>query len=122
MSTAYESLDSIRPLGIWDGTVARAVHGKDITMAVADQGPNVPTPEHQHVNEQVGIILKGSLTFTIGGDTKELGPGDIYLIPSNTPHSNVAGPEGCTLVDIFHPVRSDWDKYPRLEPSHGEWP
>ena len=37
--------------------------------------PGVTVPEHSHENEQQGMVLTGSLTFTVGGETRQLGPG-----------------------------------------------
>ena len=51
-------------------------------------------PEHQHPNEQTGILIRGSLTFTIGGETRELRPGATWVIPGNVPHSVRSGPDG----------------------------
>jgi quercetin dioxygenase-like cupin family protein len=71
-------------------------------------------PEHQHVNEQTGILLRGSLTFTIGEESKEVRPGAMGVIPANVPHSVTVGPEGATLAELFSPPRADWSGLERL--------
>ena len=48
--------------------------------------------------------------------------GDVYTIPSHVPHDAVAGPEGCTVTDVFAPVRADWTDLKRGEPSTPRWP
>jgi len=48
--------------------------------------------------------------------------GDAYRIASQVPHSATGGANGATFVDVFAPVRSDWDKAPRLKPFPGGWP
>jgi quercetin dioxygenase-like cupin family protein len=120
--SAFNSFSSVRPYQIWSGAVARAVNGERITVAVIDLDPDLEIPEHHHENEQVGFVLKGRLTMVIGGEEKELTAGEAYRIPSDLPHSARTGPEGASVVDVFAPIRADWEKAPRLEPSKGRWP
>lgn len=102
--------------------MARAVNGEHITMAVIDLDPNLEIPLHHHENEQLGFVLQGKVTMVIAGASKELSAGDAYSIASNIPHSASTGPEGATVVDVFAPIRADWEKAPRLDPSPGRWP
>lgn len=121
MST-YSSFSSVRPYQIWSGAVARAVHGERLTMAVIDLDPDLEIPEHHHENEQLGFVLQGRVTMVIAGEARELSAGEAYSIKSGVPHSAKTGHEGATVVDIFAPIRADWEKAPRLEPSKGRWP
>jgi len=118
----FAALDKVRPYKIWDGAVARAIKGDRITLAVVDLEPGVDVPTHQHANEQVGFVLWGTMTMTIGGETRELSAGETYVIPSDVPHGGAAGPEGASVVDVFNPPREDWEKLERLAPSAGRWP
>jgi quercetin dioxygenase-like cupin family protein len=113
----YKELREIEPQRIWDGVVARAVSGAEATLAAIELQPEAVVPEHAHVNEQTGILVRGSLTFTIGGETKELHPGAAWVIPAHTPHSVVVGSEGASLVELFSPPRDDWAGLERLDPS-----
>ncbi len=122
MNTTYKSLAEASPYLIWPGAVARTVNGDRATLAVIDLDPNLPIAEHQHENEQLGIVLKGSITMTIGGHAKKLMPGDLYVIPSNLRHSAQTHEEGATVIDVFAPVRADWESKERAEPSQGRWP
>jgi quercetin dioxygenase-like cupin family protein len=118
----YDSVSSVRPYQIWNGAVARAVNGERITMAVIDLEPDLDVPEHNHENEQLGFVIEGEITMVIDGDSRTLGPGETYAIRSNVPHSARTGPNGATVVDVFAPIREDWERVPRLEPSRGRWP
>lgn len=118
----FARLDEVRPYKIWDGTVARAVRGDRITFAVVDLEPNRAVPEHNHSNEQLGIVLKGTITMVIAGERKTLNVGETYVIPSDVPHSAETGPDGATVIDVFTPTRDDWERVERLEPSAGAWP
>ena len=119
---SFDALDSVRPYRIWGGALARAVHGERITMAVIDLAPGIDVPEHSHENEQLGFVIQGAVTMVIAGDARRLEPGETYNIPANTPHSASTGPEGATVVDVFSPVRADWERMERAEPGRGEWP
>jgi quercetin dioxygenase-like cupin family protein len=121
MST-FKSFSTVRPYKIWAGAVARAVHGERVTMALIDLDPNLEIPEHHHVNEQLGFVVLGTVTMVIDGEEKELAAGEAYSIKSDVPHSARTGREGATVIDVFAPVRSDWEKAERLEPSRGHWP
>lgn len=118
----FDRLDQVRPYRIWDGAVARAVRGERITFAVVDVEPNQDVPEHRHPNEQVGLVLRGSITMVVAGESRTLGVGDTYVIPGDVPHSAATGAEGATVVDVFTPTRDDWERVDRLPPSPGAWP
>jgi len=118
----FQPLADLRPYAIWDGVTARVVNGDRMTLAAVDLAPNVKVPEHHHENEQLGFVIRGTLVFTIDGDSRELRAGDTYVIPSHVPHDVVAGPEGATVVDVFAPIRAEWEKLPRPEPFPPEWP
>ena len=122
MSNTFRPLADLRPYQLREGVFARAIKGERVSLAVVDLEPGSTVPEHSHENEQLGFIVQGSMTFTIGGDKRELSAGDTYVIPSNVPHDAIAGPDGCTAVDVFAPVRADWEKLPRPDPSPGRWP
>jgi quercetin dioxygenase-like cupin family protein len=117
----FSSFNSQAPRRIWDGISGRVINGERLTMALVDLAPNTPLQEHAHDNEQLGFVLQGQLTFTIGGETRTLGPGDTYNIPSNVPHSAVTGPEGCVVTDVFAPVRADWEGLATGEPAPSAW-
>ena len=118
----FRPLAELRPYAIWKGVTARVVNGERMTLAAVDLEPNAAVAEHHHENEQLGFVIRGSMTFTIGGEKRELRPGDTYEIPSHVPHDAVAGPEGATVVDVFAPVRAEWEKLPRPEPFPPDWP
>jgi quercetin dioxygenase-like cupin family protein len=121
MST-FRSLKDLQPIVLGDGIAARAVNGERLTMAVVDLEPNAVLPEHRHENEQLGFVVRGTMTMRIGNEVLELHAGDTYTIPSDVEHGAAAGPKGCTVTDVFAPVRGDWDSRERAEPSTPDWP
>jgi quercetin dioxygenase-like cupin family protein len=109
--SAFDDLPEIGPQPIWSGVVVRAVHGERITLGVVELEPNSVVPEHRHENEQLGMVLQGSVTFRVGDETRELGPGSAWCIPSDQPHEVTTGPEGAVVIDVFAPVRADWEQF-----------
>ncbi len=120
--SAFDHLDSIAPRQVWEAIAARSVHGERLTMAVVELDPGAVAAEHSHDNEQLGLVLQGTLDFRIGDERRELGPGTTYLIPSNTPHMATAGPDGAVVIDVFAPIRADWKAMEPLEPRLPRWP
>lgn len=118
----FESIADLPPYVVFKGITARAVRGDRMTFAVVDLEPGAALPEHHHENEQMGLVISGTITMRIGSDKRELHAGDTYVIPSDVPHDALTGPEGATVVDVFAPVRADWEQLPRLDPSPGSWP
>ena len=110
-------------IDVWGETVrARRIEGERITFALIELAPSSVVPGHRHENEQLGMVITGRVTFTIGSETRELGPGGTWRIPSNEYHQVDVGPDGAVVVDIFAPVRSDWDALPSNPPSPPPWP
>jgi quercetin dioxygenase-like cupin family protein len=111
-------------LDVWgDSVQARVIVGANASLAVVELQPNALVPEHRHEHEQLGLCIRGSITFTIDGERRELGPGGTWRITSNLPHDAVAGPEGASVVDIFSPVRADWHALPLSGPGRRpRWP
>jgi len=122
LSSPFGSLEEFLPYAIWEGVSARVVNGERMTLASVDLGPNVAVPEHHHENEQLGFVIRGTLKFRIADETRELKAGDTYAIPSHVPHQVIAGPDGCTVVDVFAPIRADWEQLPRLDRFPPDWP
>lgn len=107
---------------IWDGVFARSVHGERVTLALIEIDPGGVVPTHSHDNEQLGLLIEGSLTFTVDGESRELRPGDSWCIHPDVPHSVVGGPRGAVMVEVFAPARGDWNALDTHEPSPGRWP
>jgi quercetin dioxygenase-like cupin family protein len=119
---AFDELAAIGPQDIWNGVCVRALHGERITLGVVELDPGSVVPEHSHENEQLGIVLFGSLTFSVGDESRELGPGGTWRIPANTPHEVTTGPDGAVVIDVFAPTRDDWSAFEPQAPRAPRWP
>jgi quercetin dioxygenase-like cupin family protein len=118
----YRGVSELKPARIWDGVLARALHADRLTIGFVEIDPDVLVPEHRHDHEQVGFVLRGSVTMVIAGQSRELRVGETYTIASQVPHSAKAGGDGVSVVDVFAPVREEWKAAPMQEPFPGRWP
>src|SRR5918911_266307 len=112
----FDDLRAIAPRRIWESVAVRTVDGERLTLGVVELDADAVVPEHAHENEQLGIVLSGSLVFRIGNESRELGPGGTWSIPPNVPHEVRVGPEGAVVVDVFAPGRDDWTALERQAP------
>lgn len=115
-------LAGIAPIAVWENITARRVQGERITLAVVELGPGAVVPEHRHPSEQNGIVLQGELRFRIGEEERTLIPGGMWRILGDVPHAAVAGPQGAVVIDVFSPIRSDWDGLDPLDLTIPAWP
>jgi quercetin dioxygenase-like cupin family protein len=120
--SAFDGMSSLDLQRIWEGVHGRVVHGERITLGVIELDAGSVVPEHRHENEQLGVCLSGSLVFRVGEESRELGPGETWSIPSNVPHEVRVGPEGAVVIDVFVPPRDDWRDAPAVEQRDLRWP
>jgi quercetin dioxygenase-like cupin family protein len=120
--SSLRDLSAIQPTQIWPEVAARIVGGERITMAVVELPPGGTVPEHRHENEQIGLCLSGSLVFRVGEEKRELGPGGTWCILANIPHEVESGPDGAVVVEVFSPIRDDWDDKEPAPDVPPRWP
>lgn len=64
-------------------------------------------PMHSHPHTQITYIVSGKFLFTIGDETREVGPGDTLLKQNGIMHGCVCLEAG-KLLDVFVPMRKDF--------------
>jgi len=106
-----KTLPTITPVAGVDMSV---LLGGAMMMGVVTLAPGAVVPLHEHPNEQIGYVLEGVITLTIGDETRDLSPGASYLIPGNTPHEGSSA-EGCVVLDVFSPPRPDYAELAQTE-------
>ena len=88
-------------------------HTDTLMMVVIDfnDGPtSEPDPPHDHPHEQVSYVAAGEIVVFLDGEPTQLGPGDIFTVPPDIPHSVQLLTEHVRLVDTFTPLREDFLK------------
>ncbi len=88
-------------------------YGEQLMITVVDfkDGPcSEPDPPHSHPHEQVSYIETGEIVFFLNGQPTHLGPGDLFIVPPNAPHSIQPLTKHVRIIDAFHPIREDFLK------------
>lgn len=62
---------------------------------------------HDHPHVQATYVESGRFAFTLGDETRTVGPGDSFVIPSGVPHGCRCLEPG-VLIDTFTPRRIDF--------------
>ncbi|MCW3002894.1 MAG: cupin protein [Conexibacter sp.] len=115
--SAFCALEDVVPEILGEGVVTRILRGERMTLVFVELDPGSPVPEHAHDNEQIGVLVSGSMEFRIGGELREIRAGDAWTIPAGVPHAvDRAGPDGAALIEAFAPARVDWDGLERIAP------
>jgi quercetin dioxygenase-like cupin family protein len=82
--------------------------GQTLMTCWISMDPGAIVVEHSHPNEQLGVVVDGSVTITVGDETRDMQTGDAYVVPPDLVHSGIAGPQGVTLVETFAPIREGY--------------
>jgi len=103
------NLDDRPVKDLFPGITAHTFWGDRMMLSRVVIEPGRVVPPHSHPHEQAGIVVEGQLEFTIGDETRVLGPGEMYIIPGDVEHKVVAvGDETAVALDIFSPVREEY--------------
>jgi quercetin dioxygenase-like cupin family protein len=100
----------VPPFSPAPGIQIQPVIGESLMTCWIAMEPGAIVAEHSHANEQLGVVVEGSVSLTAAGETRELAVGDAYVMPSDLAHSAVAGEEGVLLVETFVPIREEYAK------------
>jgi quercetin dioxygenase-like cupin family protein len=104
----FVSLNDTPSFGLAPGATARALFGERSMLNLVELDPDATVAIHSHPHEQLGLILRGSMTMTIGDVQREIRTDDAYVVPSGVSHGGTAGPDGAVVLDVFAPVREDY--------------
>jgi quercetin dioxygenase-like cupin family protein len=92
---------------IFPGIKAVFNHSEKLTVGKVKLDPGAVVTEHHHPHEQWTLVLEGKFEFTVSGETKVIGPGEVAYIPSGAVHAAKALTP-VTVIDVFNPPRDDF--------------
>lgn len=95
---------------VWPG-ITRKIVGYDERLMLVKVSfiKGAEAPAHDHPHSQCSYIESGLFEVNIGNDTKILGAGDGFNVPSGITHS-VTAREAGIIIDAFSPHREDFLK------------
>jgi unsaturated pyranuronate lyase len=91
-----------------EGIKRQMVIGERLMMCRFTFDPFIVTAEHTHPHEQMTMVIKGKVKFTIEGEVVIVAPGNVLHFPSNNRHGATMLDEEVVLIDIFSPIREDF--------------
>jgi quercetin dioxygenase-like cupin family protein len=77
--------------------------------------PGASFPLHRHPEEQVTLVLEGSVRLVADGESTALASGSWSVVGPDVEHGITAGPEGARIVAIVTPRRARTDAYTVVE-------
>lgn len=108
MSNYYADKSHCSEHQIFPGVKIFTTAGDNVMLSLVEFEPGAVVEMHQHPHEQMGMLLEGELTFTIGGETRVVRAGEMWRIPGHVPHKAVAGDKPVRALDVFNPIREDY--------------
>ena len=102
---AWEAIPSEH---IAEGIERRMIYGDRLMICRRRFDPLVVTAVHQHPHEQMTIVEKGRVRFTIESEERIASAGDVLHFPSNVWHGATMLDEEVVLIDIFSPIREEF--------------
>jgi quercetin dioxygenase-like cupin family protein len=91
-----------------DGIERQMIWGDRVMVCRLKFRPHVSTAVHTHPHEQITIVERGQVRFSIAGADRLASPGDVLHFPSEVAHGATMLDEEVILIDIFSPVREDF--------------
>ncbi len=99
---------SATPVEMLPGVVRRTMtDGERMMLCEIRMDKGAVVPLHTHPHEQTGWLASGRLRLTVAGESRDLSPGDAWMIPGGVPHEATAL-EACLFIDIFSPPRDEY--------------
>ena len=92
---------------IGEGIERQMIVGNQMMVCRLRFAPHVDTPAHDHPHEQITLVERGSVRFTIGDRERIAQAGDVLHFPPGCWHGATMLDEEVVLIDIFTPLRED---------------
>jgi len=90
------------------GIERQMIVGENLMICRLRFSPCVVTPGHDHPHEQMTLIERGRVLFTIGDEQRMAQAGDVLHFPPGTWHGATMLDEEVILIDLFSPIREDF--------------
>ena len=93
---------------IAEGIDRQMVWGDKLMVCRLRIAPGVVTAVHAHPHEQITLVERGRVMFSVEGQPRLASAGDVLHFRSGVRHGATMLDEEVILVDIFTPVREDF--------------
>jgi quercetin dioxygenase-like cupin family protein len=107
-SGSFETLDADEP---YPGVTRRSFSSERATVTSYRFEPGASFPRHSHPQEQITIVERGEVRFTVGESVEELRAGGWSVVPADVEHGLEATGEGAEILAVIVPPRRHADAY-----------
>jgi quercetin dioxygenase-like cupin family protein len=76
------------------------ITGEELEIGYYTEPKGTGAKPHHHPGEQIMMVLTGGLRLRIGEETRDIGPGEVAVIPANQEHEQLALEEGTRFVSF----------------------
>lgn len=104
----YFRVKDLVPAEQLPGIERRAVWLQGVMLTFYSFAPGAVVPEHAHPNEQITLVTKGTMAFTVGSETRILHAGEGVSIPPGVRHGAQVFEEPTEAIDGWSPPREDY--------------
>lgn len=95
----------------YEGLHRRTFDSAGSTVSEYSFEPGASFPLHRHPEEQITLVLDGSVEWTVGRESATLQAGSWTMVGPDVEHGITAGPEGARIIAIITPRRTRTDAY-----------
>jgi gluconolactonase len=118
-SPVFPVAPTIRPGVVYDlydvqfaelqpGANSRLIGGHGAQLSFLQMSPAMNFAAHLHPEEQLMVVLRGSIDELILDATVTMKKGDLLFLPATMVHGGTVGNTGCDVLDVFFPPRPDY--------------
>lgn len=100
----YLNADDVRE-SLTEDKLIHIVDGTNMQLAFETLKQGQKGSADSHANEQVTIVLRGSVEMRLGDETRRVSAGDVIFIPPWQEHQLLDTVEECFALDIFTPPK-----------------
>jgi quercetin dioxygenase-like cupin family protein len=108
MSRFFPTTEECGHHTIFGAVKIRTIAGEQLQLSYVNIPANGMVDWHTHPNEQMGLVISGRATFSIGEEERTLGPGEFFRIPGGVRHRVVAMDGPVQAIDAFYPIRDEY--------------
>ncbi|HWE14733.1 MAG TPA: cupin domain-containing protein [Solirubrobacteraceae bacterium] len=109
------NFDDAEPESPYPGVVSSSFDSAGATVTRYRFAAGARFPRHRHDQEQLTMIVDGTVTFTVGDEEQQLGPGDWSMVPGGVEHGLRAGDTGAVFLAVVVPRRDHARAYAVVE-------
>ena len=89
-----------------EGFHVRPFSGENTTLLHIQLEAGKIAPRHNHIHEQLTLVVSGELEYELEGEVQVLTAGQVVFVPSNAFHSAKALTD-TVVIEAFSPARTD---------------